>query len=129
MQFVPAAGRILFALPFLMFGMGHLTDPGSMAGMVPGFLPASSAIVVLTGIVIILGGLSIMVGFHTKKGAWLLFLFLVPTAIFVWGSGMVSGDQVAFSMFFKDLGLAGAALFFSYSGAGPMSLDARADSA
>jgi hypothetical protein len=37
------AGRIIFALPFLFFGAGHLMNAPQMAGMVPAFIPGGHA--------------------------------------------------------------------------------------
>ncbi len=60
MKYAPLVGRILFSLIFLMFGMAHLTDTQGMIGMVPNFLPAKSVVVILTGIVVIIAGLSVL---------------------------------------------------------------------
>lgn len=129
MKYAPLVGRILFSATFIMFGMGHFTDAQNMAGMVPDFLPAATVIVYLTGILLVAGGLSILLGYRTKIGGLILFGFLLSTTFLVHSSGFAAGDQMATAMFMKDLALAGGALLISHFGAGSMSLDARAENA
>lgn len=128
MKYAPLVGRILFAAIFLMFGMGHLTDSASMTGMVPSFLPAANVIVILTGIVIIVAGLGVLVGYKAKLSALVLFFFMLSTTILVHGAGFAGGDQIGTAMFMKDLSIAGAALLIFHFGAGPMSMDERSSS-
>ena len=77
MKYAPLVGRILFAAIFLMFGMGHFADPATMIGMVPSFLPAANIIVMLTGVLIIVAGLGVLLGYKAKESALVLFFFLV----------------------------------------------------
>lgn len=128
MQYAPVIGRVLFSAAFIMFGMAHFTDP-AMADMVPSFVPAKSVIVILTGIVGLGGGLSVLLGYRAKLGSLVLFFLALSTAIFVWGGPFMDGDPVGTPMFLKDLSMAGAALLIHHFGAGPMSLDARAEAA
>lgn len=123
MKFVPLIGRILFSLVFIMFGFNHFTSAAGMTGMVPDFLPAQTLIVYLTGVVSVVGGLMVLVGFRTKIAALVLALFVLSTALFVHASGFFAGDMAATTNFMKDLGLAGGALLISYFGPGPMSMD------
>ncbi len=125
MQYIPLVGRILFSAVFLMFGLGHLTAPGDMVGLVPDFVPAKSVVVILTGIAIIAGGLMILVGYRAKLGAQILAGFVIVTALIVHLPGFLEGDQVSTGMFLKDMSLGGAALLISHFGSGPMSLDDR----
>ena len=128
MKYAPLVGRILFSLIFLMFGMAHLTDPQMMIdnGMVPDFLPMKSVVVILTGLVIIGAGLSVLLGYQTKLGALLLFVFLLSTTLMVWSAGFFAGEEAATGFFMRDLALSGAALLIYHFGAGPLSVDARA---
>jgi len=79
--------------------------------------PAPELFVPLTGIMIILGGLSVLFNFYLTVGAILLFLFLVPVAFIMhkfWGvqDPGLSANQMAH--FFKNLSLAGASLILIY---------------
>ncbi|MDA1029661.1 MAG: DoxX family protein [Bacteroidetes bacterium] len=128
MKFLPVIGRILFTAPLLVFGFAHLGNAQMMVdnGMVPSFLPMPITIVYLTGVLIILCGGAIAVGYKTKPAALIIALFLLSTTFLVWAPKMASAgpDELEFMGFFmRDLGLAGAALFFAHFGAGPMSMD------
>lgn len=128
MQYAPVIGRVLFSAAFIMFGVNHIMDPGAMTPMVPAFLPAKTAVVILTGIISIAGGVSVLIGYKAKLGALILFFFVLSTAVLVWGGQFLDGDPIGTPMFFKDLSMAGAALLIHHFGAGPMSLDAKSES-
>jgi len=114
----------------IIFGFGHLGDAQTMVGMVPSFLPAPLILVYLTGILLVVCSIAIAAGFKTKQAALLLSLFVASTAFLVWAPMLATAtpemEQVVFGNFMKDLGLTGAALYMSYFGAGPMSMDNKA---
>ena len=122
MKALPLIGRILFAIPMLVFGYGHFTSAEAMAGMVPSFLPAPVFIVYLTGVILVGGGLGIVAGFRVRELGITVGLFLLSTAFLVWFPQLETAGQTAMSGFMKDLGLAGAAFFLAYFGAGPLSV-------
>ena len=127
MQYIPLVGRILFSAVFIMFGLGHFTQTAMMAeNLVPAWMPAADLVVILTGVVIVAGGLMVLLGYKAKLGGLILAAFLIPVAIMVHGPGFAAGDQVGTGMFMKDLALAGGALLISHFGAGPMSMDNKA---
>jgi putative oxidoreductase len=74
----------------------------------------------------IFGGLSILLGFQTRIGAWLLFLYLIPTSVVFhnfWAlQGMEKMDAQAH--FFKNVAIMGGLLFVATFGAGAYSVDA-----
>lgn len=126
MDYLVLVGRILFAALFVMSGLAHFTRMGAMAGMVEqaGLRPARFW-VGASGVVILLGGLSVLLGVYPKVGAALLVVFLVPAAVLMhrfWGvpDPMAAAAQMAH--FNKNLALAGAALLILYFGTGPFSL-------
>ena len=129
MKLLPAVGRILFTIPMLIFGFGHLGGAQMMVdnGMVPAFLPMPLVIVYLTGVLLVVCGLAIVVGYRTKQAAMVLALFLAATTFLVWAPQLATAgpdmEQVVFGNFMKDLGLTGAALLLAHFGAGPMSFD------
>ncbi|MFT4605515.1 MAG: putative oxidoreductase [Rhodothermales bacterium] len=127
MQYIPLVGRILFSAIFIMSGLGHFTQTAMMSGMVPAWMPAANLVVILTGVAIVAGGLMVLLGYKAKLGGLILALFLIPTALLVHGPGFAAGDQVASGMFMKDMALAGAGLLIYHFGAGPMSMDNKAD--
>ncbi len=126
MDYLVLIGRILFAAIFVMSGIAHFARMDAMAGMVrQAGLPSPRFWVGATGAMILLGGLSILLGVYPQVGAGLLVLFLVPTAVIMhrfWGVSdpMMAANQMAH--FNKNLALAGAALLIVYFGTGPFSL-------
>ena len=113
-------GRILFAAIFILSGFGHLTKLQAMSQYATAFkVPQPRLAVVVSGLMILAGGFSILLGVAVRAGALLLVLFLFPAAIYMhpfWGvaDAMQAGNQQAH--FMKNLSLAGAALliyFFS----------------
>jgi putative oxidoreductase len=118
MEIIWLVGRILFSALFIMSGFGHFRNHKEMiqyAQMMKA--PAPELFVPLTGVMIILGGLSVLFNFYLTVGAILLFVFLVPTAFIMhkfWGvqDPGLSANQMAH--FFKNLSLAGASLILIY---------------
>jgi putative oxidoreductase len=108
--------RILFALPFLVFGLLHLAAGQNMAMMIPSYLPGGVLWVYLTGVGLIAGGIALIINKMTKEALIGISVFLVATIVMVHGPGMMNPDpmmqQMSMSGFFKDLGLLGAALAF-----------------
>ncbi|HLU71895.1 MAG TPA: DoxX family membrane protein, partial [Nonomuraea sp.] len=81
MDLIILIGRILFVVLFLNSGVGHLRNADAMAGYAKSRnVPAARAAVVVSGVMLLLGGLSVLLGIWPDLGALLLFLFLVPTA-------------------------------------------------
>ncbi|CAN5340065.1 hypothetical protein BH18GEM1_BH18GEM1_22750 [soil metagenome] len=109
-------GRILFVGIFIMSAIGHLTKADAMAQYAASKgVPAAKASVILTGLMLLAGGVSILLGLYMEIGAGLLFLFLVPTAFIMhnfWTVQEPQQRQLEQIMFVKDLSLAGAALIF-----------------
>ncbi|MGH7645849.1 MAG: DoxX family protein [Gemmatimonadales bacterium] len=111
-------GRILFAAIFILSGIGHLTKLPAMTQYAAAFkVPQPKLAVVVTGFMILAGGLSILLGVYVRAGALVLVLFLLPVAVYVhpfWGvpDPMQAANQQAH--FTKNLSLAGAALLVYY---------------
>jgi uncharacterized membrane protein YphA (DoxX/SURF4 family) len=117
-------GRILFASLFLGSAFGHLTQSAGMAGYAKSRgVPAAQAMVLLSGVLILFGGLSVLFGVWHDLGALALVVFLVPTALLMhafWKESDAMARQNEMVQFNKDIALAGAALalfaLFAYVG-------------
>ena len=109
-------GRILFAMLFIASGVGHLTQrEATVAYAESKGLVAAGALVPLSGLMIIAGGLSVLLWSWVDLGAWLLVLFLLATALKMhafWKEEDAAARQVEMAMFMKNLSLAGAAIVF-----------------
>ncbi|GAA5125301.1 DoxX family protein [Haloechinothrix salitolerans] len=114
MDVVILIGRILFSALFLGSAVGHLTQTAGMAEYAKSRgVPAASAAVIGSGILMILGGLSVLLGVWADLGALLLVVFLVPTAVLMhafWSETDAQSKQMEQIQFMKDMALAGAAL-------------------
>ncbi len=123
---VTILGRAMFASVFLLGGLDHFLRYQQMVDYaLSNNVPAAELLVPLTGGMILLGGLSLLLGLYARLGAWLLVLFLVPTAFLMhhfWDitDPAMAGMQMAH--FMKNIALAGAALLFTRLGSGTGSL-------
>lgn len=120
-------GRFLFALIFLMSAPMDFSSQ-TIAYAASQGVPLASIAVPLSGVIALAGGLSILLGYRARIGAWLIALFLAivtPMMHNFWAVADPMMHQMQFIMFMKNLSMLGGALFISQTGAGPWSLDAR----
>ncbi len=124
-------GRIALALIFILSGLGKIFDfTGTTEYMADHGMPAASILLVGAIVFEIAGGLSVLLGFKARLGAVLLLVFLVPASLIFHNFWAIEGDgqEIQMIMFMKNLSIGGGLLFLLGTGAGPLSLDARADS-
>jgi putative oxidoreductase len=124
---VVVLGRFLFVLIFLMAGANHFNKQTIGYAASQG-VPLASIAVPLSGVLAIAGGLSILLGYRAKVGAWLLVLFLVPVTLMMhkfWTVPDPMMAQIQMILFMKNVAMLGGALLITQFGAGPFSLDAR----
>jgi len=124
---VVVLGRFFFALIFLLAGSNHFSKQ-TIAFSASQGVPLASIAVPLSGVVAIVGGLSILLGYRAKLGAWLIVLFLVPVTLMLHKFWTVTDPMMAqlqMILFMKNVSMLGGALLISHFGAGPFSLDAR----
>ena len=114
MNAVLVIGRVLFALIFINSGIAHLTKLEAMTGYAQyKKVPAAKLSVIVSGLMILVGGLYIALGVYADLGALLIALFLIPAAFLMhafWKESDATAKQNETIGFFKDLSLAGAAL-------------------
>jgi putative oxidoreductase len=120
-------GRFLFVLIFLMSGPNHFATQ-TIAYAASQGVPLASIAVPLSGLIALAGGLSILLGYRAKFGAWLLVLFLAavtPMLHNFWAVTDPMMHQMQLIMFMKNVSMLGGALVVTQVGVGPWSLDAR----
>jgi len=120
-------GRVLFGLIFVMAGTNHFSSQ-TIAYSASQGVPLAAFAVPLSGVIALAGGLSILLGYRAKIGAWLVVLFLAcvtPMMHRFWAVTDPMMQQMQMVMFMKNLSMLGGALLISQFGAGPWSLDAR----
>jgi putative oxidoreductase len=126
MRYLSLPGRILFALIFILSGFSDF-EARTIAYAASHGVPAAHVLVPLAGILALVGGLLIAVGFATRLGALLLVLFLVPVTLMMhnfWAVADPAMRQMQLINFLKNLGLLGGALVILTFGAGALSVDA-----
>lgn len=124
MKYLLLAGRILFSAIFLLSAPGHFSEPSISFAVAKG-LPMANVLVPLSGIVEFLGAVSIITGYKSRYGAWLLVLFLVPVTFVMhnfWTLTDPMQKQMDMAMFMKNIALIGASLIIAYLGTGPLSV-------
>jgi uncharacterized membrane protein YphA (DoxX/SURF4 family) len=83
-------GRFLFALIFVLSGLNNFSRLAMGYAASQG-VPLASLLVPLSGILALAGGLSILLGYHARLGAWLIVLFLVPVTVMMHPFWAVNG--------------------------------------
>ena len=119
-------GRLFFALIFLMAGPNHFAHQ-SIAYAASQGVPIASIAVPLSGVIALVGGLSILLGYRARIGAWLIVLFLIAASPMhnFWAVADPMMRQMQMAMFMKNIAMLGGALLITQFGAGPWSLDNR----
>ena len=114
MDVIILIGRILFGGFFLMSGINHFTKLEAMTGYAKyKKLPAPKLGVLLSGLMLVLGGIYIILGFYTDLGLLLIAIFLVLAAVIFhnfWAETDATAKQNEMLGFMKDIALAGGAL-------------------
>ena len=116
----PLVGRTFLALVFIIAGFGKITGwEGTLGYMASKGLPMTEALLALTILIELGGGLLLLLGFQARWAALALFLFLIPvTLIFhpFWA------DPEQYNAFMKNLAIMGGMLYIMTFGSGPYSL-------
>ncbi len=125
MRAIVPIGRVLFSLIFITSAFSHFTS-GTIDAAAAHGVPLATVLVPAAGILALVGGVSVLLGYRARFGAFLLLLFLVPVTIVMHRFWSVADPQVASIqkvMFMKNLSMMGGALMVMYYGSGPASLD------
>jgi putative oxidoreductase len=114
MDIVLIVGRVLFSLLFISSGVAHLTKLQAMTGYAQyKKVPAAKLSVIVTGLMLIIGGLYVALGIYADLGALLLTIFLLLSAFKMhdfWNVTDAQAKQSEMTSFMKNLALAGASL-------------------
>ncbi|NOQ27061.1 MAG: DoxX family protein [Bacteroidales bacterium] len=115
MKNLTTIGRILFALPFAVFGLNHFLMVDFFTGMLNSFIPGTSFTIILTGIALIAASISIIFKKYIKLScillAFLLFIFIVTIHI----PQLFDPEKklLAFMSLLKDVTIMGGALMIA----------------
>ena len=114
MDYVFLVGRILYGGFFVLGGINHFQHLQMMAGYA-GFkgVPAPKPAVILSGLLIIVGGLSVMIGMYPTVGVACIVIFLVPVTLMMHTFWSDTDQQMALNNrvnFQKNVALIGGGL-------------------
>ena len=127
MKYTVLLGRILYSLIFLNSGLFHFSSMAVDYARSQG-VPLASFLVPFSGVMAIVGGLLILLGFKAKLGAWLIVAFLIPVTFMMhafWKETDAMQKQTQMAMFMKNISMLGGAFLITWFGAGPLSFDSR----
>jgi putative oxidoreductase len=125
MKYLVPVARVLFSAIFFSASFSHFSS-GTVAYAQSQGVPFAAFLVPASGVLALLGALSVMVGFKAKLGALALVAFLVPVTIMMHNFWTVSDPmmkQMQMIMFMKNISMLGGAILIAYFGAGPVSID------
>ncbi|WP_232688237.1 DoxX family protein [Halobacterium zhouii] len=106
-------GRLLFGLVFVFQGVNHFQNVDYMSGYAESKgIPAARLLTVVSGVMLVLGGLAVAAGAYATLGAAAIAVFLLVATPLMHDFWAVPEDQAEGEMthFLKNLELLGAAL-------------------
>jgi putative oxidoreductase len=117
------AGRVLLSILFIIAGYSKLTAISGTAGWFASIgIPMPTAAAVIAGLVELLGGLAILVGFKTRIAAIVVALFVLGATAIAHLDFSQAGNAL---MLQKNLAITGGLLLLAVLGAGSLSIDGR----
>jgi putative oxidoreductase len=115
MKNITTIGRILFAIPFAVFGINHFIMMDYYLGMLTSFIPLGAYTIVLTGLMMIAVSITIIfkkfIKFSTIILSILLLLFIATIHI----PHLISGNNQTITLIamLKDISLMGGSLMIA----------------
>ena len=116
MKNISIIGRILFALPFGIFGLNHFLMVDFFTGMLTSFIPGTGFTVLLTGLLLIGVSLSIIFKRFVRMACFLLAFLLLIFILTIHVPGLFDGGEparMALMQLLKDTALMGGALIIA----------------
>ncbi len=107
-------GRLLFAGYFLYSGINHFQNSKGMAGYAKSKgLPSPEMAVLITGVMLVVGGAGLLMNLYVSQSVLLLLAFLIPTTFIMhafWKGGDAMAKMSEKVAFTKNMALIGALL-------------------
>jgi uncharacterized membrane protein YphA (DoxX/SURF4 family) len=109
-------GRIILGVYYLFNAINHFTRLQMMSGYAASKgVPAPQLFVIVTGILLLIGGVSILLGFRPVLGVVALVIFFIPVSFIMhnfWAVQDPMAKMLEMVNFTKNMGLMGSALMF-----------------
>jgi putative oxidoreductase len=131
-QLVATVGRVILGAYFLLGGVAKIfgsSDGGQIAHMAANAIPYAEYLFPLTGACEIIGGLTLLIGLHTRLVSLLLaaFVILVSVKLHAFWRPVEGGGEheqlIQMIMFLKNMTTFAALLAFIGFGPGPLAVD------
>lgn len=125
MKYIPLIGRILFSVIFMYSSISKFSSNFVYEAAAKG-IPFADVLIPFSGILELVGALSILSGFMSKWGAWLIVIVLVPVTLVMhdfWNVTDSLKHELVLLTFMRNMGIIGGALMIAYFGSGPISID------
>ena len=110
-------GRIVVGLYWLYNAFKHFTNVGPLARAAGAHgVPAPEVFVVLGGVLLLVGGLSLLLGLFPRIGVLAVVLFLLPVTLIMhafWADNDAARRSLNVINFAKNFGLLGSTLMFA----------------
>ena len=107
--------RVIFAIPFAVFGVMHLMAADKMQGMVPSYVPGGVIWVYITGALLILGAAGFIINRSVRISAYLLGALMLIFILTIHLPVVIGGDQNGMGSLLKDLSMMAGALYIGGS--------------
>ena len=122
-RYLPAIGRLSIAAIFIVSGLGKIAAPAmTQAYIASAALPMPTLAYLIAIVIEVIGGLFLVIGFHTRATAAVLAAFVVATALSFHHD---FADQNQLVHFLKNIAICGGLLQVVAFGAGSFSFDNR----
>lgn len=123
----PLIGRLALAWFFLGEAWARAGDWGGTLTLLRSVgIPAAPVLLVFALAIMVLGGVSLVLGYHARHGALLLFGFTIAASLALHAYWTIPDDAqrlAGFAMFARDVAIAGGLLMLVGLGPGPFALD------
>jgi len=117
MKNLSVIGRILFAIPFAVFGINHFLFLDFYIGEVSSFIPGGAYTIILTGVFLIMASLSIIFNKYIRVSTILLSILLLIFILTIHIPGLFDPDPLKWKFalieLLKDTSLLGGSLMIS----------------
>jgi len=128
-QISPLIGRWVLAWFFLSeaFAMAGHWD-ATLLSMTMKDIPAAPLLLALALLAMILGAMALLLGFHTRHGAMLLFAFTVAVTVLMhdfWRVDNATDRAADYDIFARNVAIAGGLLLLVGMGPGKFAIDNR----
>jgi putative oxidoreductase len=115
MKNITTIGRILFAVPFAVFGINHFIMMDYYVGILTSFIPLGPYTIILTGLMLIAVSISIIVKKFIKFSTIILAILLLIFIATIHIPHLISGNNQTITLIamLKDISLMGGSLMIA----------------